>query len=304
MYLKVAKFDLLQVISSKDPLSFLMFYLVSKTGLPYPYINIPFGIIFFTGIHLLAKRQPDPLSFLILLFPILIINMPMSGLRQAASIGFICIAFTAFLDRHPFRFLLLVLIATGFHSSAIVFLILFPFATGYHNNTRLAIAVFLSVPGLIMITYLETVQIAAKNYIGSGLEAYGGLFRLGILILTGFYFLFFVKNKWKQAFPKDYALVNLGAIGMIIIFFILPVSSVIGDRFGYYLIPIQAMIFARIPYLQFRSLHLFHTIIPYFGIFLLFLIWATISYNFQKCYIPYDTWIFGIFNREMLRFYI
>ena len=76
---------------------------------------------FFWGIHVFAKRQPDPLSFLILTFPILIINMPMSGIRQGAVIGLICIALVHFSDCRPLKFIMWVLIASGFHLSAIVF---------------------------------------------------------------------------------------------------------------------------------------------------------------------------------------
>ena len=78
-------------------------------------------------------------------------------------------------------------------------------------------------------------------------EAFGAIFRLAIIGLTGMYFIMFVKNKWKNYFPEEYSLVSIGSIIMILSFFLLPFSTIISDRFGYYLIPIQAMIFARIP---------------------------------------------------------
>ena len=72
-------------------------------GLPLPSFAISLSsAIFFLGVHVLARRQPDPLGFLVLLFPILIINMPMSGIRQGAAIGLLCIAFVAFIDRRPY----------------------------------------------------------------------------------------------------------------------------------------------------------------------------------------------------------
>ena len=48
---------------------------------------------FFFGAHYMAQRQQNRIAFLILLFPVLIINMPMSGIRQASAIGALCIAF-------------------------------------------------------------------------------------------------------------------------------------------------------------------------------------------------------------------
>ena len=53
---------------------------IKYLGLPYETLNIITGLIFFLGIHSLAQRQPNPLLFLVLSFPILIINMPMAGI--------------------------------------------------------------------------------------------------------------------------------------------------------------------------------------------------------------------------------
>ena len=301
MYLKVVKYDFYKVIASKDPLSHLVFYFVSKMRLPYPYVNIPFGIIFFIGIYMLSRRQPDPLSFIVFLFPILIINMPMSGIRQAAAIGLVCLAFVAFIDRKPITFILWIIVAAGFHSSALIFLFLLPFATGRFNNTRLIISLLIALPGLGFLVTLESAQQAARVYIGTGREAYGAVFRVGVLFLSGIYFLLFVKKKWKSNFNIDYSLVSLGAFGMIATIFLIPISTIIGDRFGYYFIPIQAMIFARLPYLPFRNFHSLHIVLPYIGILAIFLIWTMISFHFQKCYNPYDSWIFGYFGQKILK---
>ena len=301
MYLKVIEYDLNKVIASKDPISHLVFYFVNKMGLPYPYVNIPFGIIFFIGIYMFSRRQPDPLSFIVFLFPILIINMPMSGIRQAAAIGIICLSFVAFIDRKPITFILYIIFAAGFHSSALIFLFLLPFATGRFNNSRLIISLLLAIPGLGLFVLLESAQQAARVYIGTGREAYGAVFRVGFLFLSGIYFLLFLKQKWKRNFNKDYSLASLGALGMIVTIFLIPISTIISDRFSYYFIPIQAMIFARLPYLPFRNFHSLHIVLPYIGILAIFLIWTMISFHFQKCYNPYDSWIFGYFGEKILK---
>ena len=104
-------------------------------GLPYPVANIASSAVFFLGVHVLARRQPDPLGFLVLLFPILIINMPMSGIRQGAAIGLLCIAFVAFIDRRPLWFAFWVVLAAGFHISVLIFMLLLPVATGSTHGT-------------------------------------------------------------------------------------------------------------------------------------------------------------------------
>ena len=103
----------------------------------------------------------------------------------------------------------------------------------------------------------------------------------------------FVRKKWLRTWPQDYSLASIGAIGMALAFLLVPVSSVIGDRFGYYLIPIQAMIFARIPFLPFRANSALHSALPYLGLLLVFTVWSQLSWHFSECYIPYQTWLFG-----------
>jgi len=83
------------------------------------------------------------------------------------------------------------------------------------------------------------------------------------------------------------------AIGMALALLLLPVSSVIADRFSYYLIPIQTMIFARLPFLPFRQNAAFHAALPYVGLLLVFTVWSQLSGHFRECYIPYQTWLLG-----------
>ena len=286
-----------------EPISHLIFYFIYKSGLPYPYIYIPFGLVFFAGIHVLAKRQPDPLGFLLLLLPILIINIGMSAVRQAAAIGIICIALTAFIDRKPRLYLFWVIVSLGFHSSAIIFLLLIPFAGGRINNLRVSISlfIFLIIPLAFYILYNQNFIRINTEYIQSSREAFGAIFRLSVLFLSAFYFFLFLKNKWKNNFPKDYNLALLGSVSMILIIFFVPISSIISDRFGYYLIPIQAIIFARTFYLPFNSDRILHAILPYAGLFIVLALWTLTSDHYLKCYLPYKSWILGMPEGDMLK---
>lgn len=260
----------------------------------YLSLNIILGLIFFIGIHVLARRQPDPLGFLVLIFPILILNMPMSAIRQGAAIGLICIALVSFMDRRPISFLIWVFLATGIHISAIVFTLLLPFSTGRYNNTRIAITAIVTIPCLAFFYLLDSAQWAINTYVGTEIEAYGAVFRVILLTLTGIYFLLIIKEKWHQTFPQDYSIISLGSIFMLAILLFLPISTVIIDRFAYYLIPIQVMIFARLPYLPFKSNQNLHSALPYIGLFLVFLVYVNISWHFQQCFVPYNNWFFGV----------
>lgn len=294
MYTHLSEIDWYYIISKSS----ILFWTVSKVmrdfNIPYPFINVITSLIFFLGIHVLARRQPNPLSFIVLLFPILILNMPMSAIRQAAAIGIMCIAFTSIMDRRPIAFIIWVLIATGFHSSAIIFLLLIPFSTGRYNNDRLIMSLLISIPALIAITFLDSAQTAKSIYIGTNLESYGAIFRLGILAFTGFYFFLFVKYKWRENFRYDYNIVSIGSLIMIFLPLLILLSSVIADRYSYYLIPIQAIVFSRIPYLPFKFNQNFHRFLPYLLLFIVLIVWTQLSWHFHKCYLPYDNWIFRL----------
>ena len=276
-----------------EPLWVSLFTLQTWLGLDYPWINVFSSLIFFAGAHVMARRQPNPLAYLVLLFPVLIINMPMSGIRQGAAIGVMSIAFTAFADRELVRFVILTFVAAAFHSSALVFLLLAPLVTGKYSRGRLLFAAILALPGALLIADSEAVGTASYRYIDTGLDAAGALFRIGVLGLSALYFLWFLRRKWRRLFPADFKLAMIGSLMMLGIFALLPVSSVIADRLAYYLIPVQALIFARIPYFHWRSARTLHVVFPYALLLLMFTVWTYLSHHFQRCYVPYKTWLFG-----------
>jgi hypothetical protein len=291
-YAQAAELDWSSLTSIQEPIWWAILGWVKANDLPYPVANVISSAVFFAGVHVLARRQPDPLGFLVLLFPILIINMPMSGIRQGAAIGLICIAFTAFIDRRPIKYAVWVVLAAGFHSSAIIFMLLLPITLGSYTRGRLIVAAIIALPGAYFLASTDAAAMATSRYVFTGVDAAGAVFRGGMLGLSALYFFVYLRQKWLFTWPQDYGLASIGAVGMVVVFLLGLISTVIGDRLGYYLIPIQALIFARIPLLQFRHNSAFYSALPYFGLLLVFTVWSQLSYHFG-CYVPYKTWILG-----------
>lgn len=259
-----------QALRGIEPVWWTLLRLQHILGLPYPWINVLSSLVCFAGIHVLARRQPDPLGFLVLLFPVLLINMPMSGIRQGAAIGLICIAMTRFLDGRLLGFLIWVVLASAFHSSAAVFLLLAPLVSRKITSLRILSAILLAVPGTFFLLSGEAGQTATQRYIDGGGDAFGAVFRIALLSLSGMAFFLFLRKAWRREFPDDYQFVALGAVGMMLMGALLPVSTIIADRLGYYLIPVQAMIFARIPWMQSLSSRPLLAAVPYLGLLLFF----------------------------------
>lgn len=285
-----------EIFQEREPLWVGLFAFQNWLGLPYPWINVFSSAIFFSGMQVLARRQFDPLAFLILSFPILIINMPMSGIRQASAIGVMCVSFCAFIDRRTARFVILTLVAAAIHSSAIVFLLLAPLVYGAYSKTRIIFSGLLAVPGALALLATKAAETATSRYVSTGVDAAGGAFRVGLLVATGILFFLFLRRKWAAAFPQDYKLVAIGSLIMLAMIALVPFSSVIGDRLGYYLIPIQTIIFARLPYFSFPANRQLFIASPYLGLMLVLATWVSLSSLFSLCYEPYNTWLFELYN--------
>lgn len=279
----------LQSLNLRDPGHWLLISYLNSLELPYISLNFVASGIFFLGIHFLAKRQPDPLAFIVLCFPILIINMPMSAIRQGMAIGFLCLAYVAFIDRRTLLFIFWILVGLLFHSSIVVFLLLVPFVRMRFNIQNIVFGFVIFIPFILAILQTDAAEVANSTYLKEGAaEAAGGIFRLGILSFSGIYFLIAFSSSWRKQFPLDYQLARLGSLMMVFFILLFFVSSVIGDRFGYYLIPLQAMIFSRIPYLQLGRFRKLHAAMPYILLTTVFGVWTTTSWHFSYCYVPYQ----------------
>jgi hypothetical protein len=243
----------------------------------------------------MAQRQQNKIAFLILLFPILIINMPMSGIRQGSAIGFLFIAFIALLDRSTLKYAFFVIMAFLFHKSAIIFLALLPLTLG--DLTRLRALLF-SIPTALAAAVLflsdsfaHYLMIYGRNALAE--ESSGAVFRTGFLALTSVHYFLFLRRPWKRYFLNDYQIILIFAWLMLLPLAISQFSSVMADRVAYYLIPMQVLIFTRIPYLNLSKQRLLHILYPYILSLILFFTWTSLSYLFDLCYRPYKSLLFS-----------
>ncbi|MDE9450357.1 EpsG family protein [Aliiroseovarius sp. Z3] len=281
-------------LAQREPLWWVLVQMVGALGLGYPWLNVVAALIFFAGVHALARKQPDRLGFLILLYPVLILNMPMSGIRQAASIGLMCMGFVAFSNGRAARFTIFTLLATGFHSSAGVFLLLAPLVGHGWIKARLLVAFALAGPGIYLLATGDSAQLALSRYVDTGVDAFGAFYRAALLALTSGLFFLILRPAWQARFPTDHRIVVLGALMMMATLPLIGLSSVIADRIGYFLVPLQATILARIPSLGLGTTGLFLSVAPYAVLLMMLVVWTVHSTHFHYCYLPYDSWLFSM----------
>lgn len=283
--------DTTEALLTSEPAYWAILNYLRNANFEYPYLNVVLAIPFFAGMIHLGRRQPDGLAFLILSFPVLIINLPMSGIRQAAAVGLICFAFVSFQDKRLIRYVAFVILASLFHMSALAFLAMAPFVVFPVTRWTILAAITLFLPGAYFML-ADTFSIYSDRYIDAGAEAAGAIYRSGMLAATGAFFMLVLRKKYEQRYPNDYKLAFVGALIMMATLPVVVVSTVISDRFGYYVTPIQLMILARIPYLVQSRNQALLTAAPYLALGLVLLVWTSHSELFNKCYLPYQNWLF------------
>lgn len=275
-----------------DPFWWLMIEMLIRLDLPYKWLNVVSSAIFFLGAYRLAIRQPDPLTLLIFIFPVLILLLAMSAIRQGTAMGVICLAINAFNDKRPLRYLALVLVATGIHTSAGLFMLLTPLVGGKYTPARVAVSTVIGVVIGYYILRTASAESALTTYVNSSSVAGGANFRVGYITFWGIVFLIFVRKNWKKFSPSDFRIVDLGAWVALALLLLLPFSSIIADRLSFYLIPIQAIMFTRLPLLGFRGNSRVLIVIPHIVTAVMYFGWISFGTH-TFCYAPYQTWLFG-----------
>jgi hypothetical protein len=266
--------------------------LIQEAGLDFYWLNLVCAAIFLYGAYKLSARQPSPLGFFALSFPILMLHMAMSATRQATAIGILMLAFIAFTEKKRIGFVTFVLLAASFHTSAITFLPL-AFLIGRPVSVMTLAAAFAVVAPVIFIFSGTSVETYRARYVESELSAAGGLVRGAMVTAAGLMFLFTLRRPWQRMYPRDYDITRILALMTIPLVPLSLVSSVIADRFGYYLMPAQLMIFARIPYLRGSdAIGQLLSLAPWVMLVGFLVVWILFSPIAAECYLPYDNYLF------------
>jgi len=277
------------VLEKKEAGFWLLIIGLYRLGWAYPTLNVFGALAFFSGFHAMARRQPDPLLFLTLAFPVLIIQMPMSAMRQGVAIGFMCFAFNAFLDRRLLSFGFWVAAASSFHASAFAFVMLVPFMVKMELKRRFVVSSILALPIAYYVVNTDTAE-SYSVYSKLAIDAFGGSSRAALLFLTGAAYFLFIRAEWKKQSPHDYDLVTIVAPMLLLILPLTYFQSALADRFGYYFLPVELMIQSR-AYMFYRNSFM----IPLLGaplaagLFVL-LIWTFFSWIAGVCFLNYTTW--------------
>lgn len=262
--------------------------ILAELGLPFWVMTALISFIFFYGAHHLAQKTPYPLAFLIFIFPVLVVNMPMSAMRQAAALGFLCLAIVMVIEQKPWRFLILILMGAMFHQSILLFAAVTPFIGRKLDYFGLAIMLATFGVAVLVMSQFTAGERALDRYVETHLISRGAIFRIAYLCLPFVLFFMLARKKWLQRWPEDHDLVFVTGLVSFALLFGAQYSPIIADRLAYYLMPIQAIVMTKLPALvRFQEIRLV-TFGLYASMIIFFLVWMYGSSNFQNCYLPYQ----------------
>lgn len=252
--------------------------------------NLIFAAIFAVGLTTFAKRQANFPLVIAIALPYLIIAVAMSGVRQAAALGVLLLAFNAFARERYLWFALLVLTASMFHASAAILL-----GVGLLANTKgrlKTVALTLVLVPIAYYLFSSSFDTYFDRYKTERVQSSGALIRVLMNFVPATLFLL---NARAFGFtPQTTALWRgLAWVAFICLplYLVVPSSTAL-DRLAIYLIPLQLVVFSNLPNLSLRwapsKMLAVASIIIVYGLAL-----ATFfSFGVTSAeWLPYRTWI-------------
>ena len=278
--------------SSGDPVFYTILWSLRRLEWPFWSFNLIFSIPFVWGLVKFSRQQPNPWLAIAIAVPYLIIVIAMSTTRQATAIGFVFMALVAFGRGHKLGFLIYVLIASLFHSSAIVVL---PFAgLSLAQNRFQSAALILITAVAAYFTFGSTFDEYTRDYFGRyAVTSSGTIYRILMNIVPAGIYLWAMNrmpiSQRERILWRNFSF--LAFISVPLLYFIQ--SSTALDRLLLYAFPLQILMLSWIPYF-------FKGRVQQIGIILIILVYLALQqfvfFNYALnayAHIPYRNFLLG-----------
>ncbi len=232
-------------LTRTDPIYGIMNWASAQIGTELYLVNAICCWVLVYGVIRTAMTMREPWLAVLISVPYLLIVVGMGYVRQGAAIGMVLIAIGSLDRARPVRTLLYLVLATGFHSTAVIAFPFFVFALTRRNRAFALLAALAAA--VIYITVLaprlNTFEI---GYIQQDYESGGALTR----ILMGLLPALLILARWR-AFPASdrvrsvWLAIALANIGALVALILAPSSTAI-DRIALFVSVIQLAAFGEI----------------------------------------------------------
>jgi hypothetical protein len=282
-----------EAFGKAEPGFSLIEILVKTSGLSFVWL-IFFATLIIIGCYWVFLRAiQHPLIVLALLFPIMMTQLGMSGVRQGIAVGFLAVAATSFMDGRRWMTALWILVGAQFHLSVAIFLPI-AFLAGRQVNVKMMIAagVLLSPLAILVIgDRFDTYQDRYIEQIYGDQSSAGAGYRYILNLLPAAIFIYF-REHVRLRFPKEFPLLYLFAIGTLFLAPLVVLSSFALHRLNFYVMPFTIMMAVYLIYcLPTQRDRMLGLLIPIgaYGGYTLF--WQQFSKHYQLCYSVYQSYL-------------
>jgi hypothetical protein len=248
MYEDIRTDTFTHALTVTDPLYGLLNWIGAQTGMAIYLVNGVCACLLGYGTIKVAMRFREPWLAIVMAVPYLLIVVGLGYVRQGAAIGVVLLAIATFDQAKPLRTLFYLLIAMGFHATAMVALPMFAYAVTARHKV---VGVFLAVLGVAAFYLLLAPRLGSleAGYIENEYDSSGTLTRLIMNLMPSLLMLL----RWRQFGTSErvrsvwisIALANFAALAALAV----TPSSTAVDRVALFFSPIQIAVLG-----EFRSL--------------------------------------------------
>lgn len=265
----------------------------AKAGLPFSIFQAAVTTLIIGLYTKFALRHKDAIFVLALFFPILILQLGMSGMRQAVAVSLVLMAYNAYIDGKRIQIAIWIIFAFVFHNSAIILLPM-AFIAGRDISLPRLVAGFVVLAPAAIFLLGGRIEVYSDRYIeqiyGSQ-ESAGAGYRY-IFTLIPVFVAISLRNRIKNRFPEVYQLILFGILFSLSISITAVISTVALHRLTFYAMPlsiIMALYTARVfPVDKVRVQ------IVWLGLFAAYIVsWFVTSRHANVCYQPYQNFTFS-----------
>lgn len=245
MYSQATNASLLEGMAITDPLFALLLWASAQLGTDIYPVNALCSLLLVVGVIRVALQTREPWLAIAGAVPYLLIVVGLGYVRQAGAIGMILIALGSLERGKRIRTIAYLVIAAGFHSSAVSVLPFFGVALANRNKLQIFLLATLGSIGFYFLlerqfAYFET------TYLDTDYESGGALVRIAMSVVASSLLLV----RWRSfAFPPHTRLVWLGFAASNVVAFVILVtieSSTAVDRLALYFAVVQVFVFGNV----------------------------------------------------------
>ena len=278
-----------------DWLFFLSNYVFYNAGLSIFYLNVFTALISIILISRFAKDFYNPKMAILLSIPYIIFVVLMGYNRQGIALCILMFSLNYCRDRKTFKFILLILVASMFHFTSIVYLSLLIVLMKKKLLFILNLLIFIIFINIFFYFFQSNIYFSWIEFFYSKwywyvtnnyFQSTGVYYRLAINLLPGLIFLFFYNNfKSNDVEKKIYLLFSISTL------LVLPLASLgstFVDRLLIYTYPLQLYVYSNYDnYISKKGYMIFLFLIFIFYFFILYVYFTYGLYSDR--WLPYKT---------------